>query len=53
MENSLEDIVASFLHMMYLWTVAFLSPLSISYSDFLVRFSLHSYAFPCVYFQCT
>jgi hypothetical protein len=40
LENSLEDIVASFLHMLYLWTVAFLSPLSISYSDFLVRFSL-------------
>jgi hypothetical protein len=35
-------IVASFLHMLCLWTVAFLSPLSISYSDFLVRFSLPS-----------
>jgi hypothetical protein len=42
MENSKEDIVASFLHMLHLWTVAFLSSLSISYSDFLIRFSLHS-----------
>lgn len=42
MENSLEDIVASFLRMLYLWTVAFLSPLSRSFSDFLVRFSLPS-----------
>jgi hypothetical protein len=42
MENSLEDIVVSFLHMLYLWTVTFLSPLSISYSDFLFRFSLPS-----------
>jgi hypothetical protein len=42
MENSLEDIVASFLHMLYLWTMAFLSPLSITNFDFLVRFSLPS-----------
>jgi len=42
MENSLEDIVASFLHMLYFWTVAFLSPLSISFSYFLFRFSLSS-----------
>jgi hypothetical protein len=42
MENSLENIVASFFRMLYFWTVAFLSPLSISFSDFLVRFSLPS-----------
>jgi hypothetical protein len=39
-ENSLEDIVASFFRMLYLWTVAFLSPLSLSFSNFLVHFSL-------------
>lgn len=42
MENSLEDIVASFFRMLYLWTVAFLSLLSISFSDFFVRFALPS-----------
>jgi hypothetical protein len=42
MENSLENIVASFFRMLYFWTVAFLSPLLISFSDFLVRFSLLS-----------
>jgi hypothetical protein len=52
LENSMENFVASFFHMLYLWTETFLSPASISFSDFLVRFSLPSYAFPCVYFQC-
>jgi hypothetical protein len=42
LENSMENIVASFLHLLYLWTEAFLSPVSISFSDFFVRFSLHS-----------
>jgi hypothetical protein len=42
LENSMENIVASFLHLLYLWTEAFLSPVSISFSDFLVRFSLPS-----------
>jgi hypothetical protein len=40
MKNSLEDIVASFFHMLFLWTMTLLSPLSISFSDFFVRFSL-------------
>ena len=40
LERSLEDILSSFFHTLYLWTVAYLSPLSISYADFLVRFSL-------------
>jgi hypothetical protein len=35
----MEDILVSFFHTLYLWTVAFLSPTSISYSDFLVHFS--------------
>jgi hypothetical protein len=46
----MEDILASFFHTLYLWTVAFLSPMSISFSDFLVRFSFSSYVFPFVYF---
>jgi hypothetical protein len=40
LESSMEDILASFFHTLYLWTVTFLSPLSLSYVDFLVRFSL-------------
>jgi len=39
-ESSMEDILASFFHMLYLWTVVFLSPLAISFTDFLVRFSI-------------
>jgi hypothetical protein len=42
LEDSMEDILALFFHTMYLWTVAFLSLVSISYSDFLVRFSIPS-----------
>jgi len=38
----LGGILASFLHTLYLWTVAFVSSLSLSFSDFLVRFSLSS-----------
>jgi hypothetical protein len=42
LERSLEDILASFFHTLYLWTVAFVSPLSLSFGDFLVRCSLSS-----------
>jgi hypothetical protein len=42
LEGSIEDILVLFFHKMYLWTVAFLSPLSISFADFLVRFSILS-----------
>jgi hypothetical protein len=38
----MENFVASFFHTLYRWTEAFLSPVSISFSDFLVRFSLPS-----------
>lgn len=38
----MEDILASFFHALYLWTMAFLFPLSISFVDFLVRFSIPS-----------
>jgi len=42
LERSLEDIIAYFFHTLNLWTMAFVSPLTISYNDFLVRFSLSS-----------
>jgi len=42
LESFMEDILASFFHTLYLWTVAFLSPLAISFADFLVRFSIPS-----------
>jgi hypothetical protein len=42
LESSMENIVASFFHMLYLGTEAFVSPVSISFSDFLVRFSMPS-----------
>jgi hypothetical protein len=39
LERSLDDIIFSFFHSLCLWTAAFVSPLTISYDDFLVRFS--------------
>jgi hypothetical protein len=42
LESSMEDLLALFFHTLCLWTVAFLSLLSISFVDFLVRFSLPS-----------
>jgi hypothetical protein len=39
-ERSLEDILGSFFHTLYLWTVTFVSPLSLNFVDFLVRFYL-------------
>jgi hypothetical protein len=46
LERSLKDILASFFFFFFffffLWTVAFVSPLSLSFVDFLVRFSLSS-----------
>jgi hypothetical protein len=42
LERSLEDILSSFFHILYLWTGAFVSPLTICYDDFFVRFSLSS-----------
>jgi hypothetical protein len=36
----MEDILASFFHMLYLWTVAFLSPLSNNFANFLFSFSI-------------
>jgi hypothetical protein len=42
LEGTLEDILSSCFHTLYLWTVAHVYPVSISYNDFLVRFSLSS-----------
>jgi hypothetical protein len=39
LEMSLEDILSSCFHTLYFWTVEHLSLLSISYDDFLNRFS--------------
>jgi hypothetical protein len=41
LERSSEDILASFFHT-YIWTVACVSPLSFTFDEFLVRFSLSS-----------
>jgi hypothetical protein len=38
LERSLEDILSFFFHTLYFWTAAFVSPLTISYDDFLVHF---------------
>jgi hypothetical protein len=40
LESFMEDILASFFHTLYFWTMAFLSPLSISFADFFIRFSI-------------
>jgi len=42
LKSSMEDILALFFHTLYIWTMAFLSPPSLSYVNFLVRFSLFS-----------
>jgi hypothetical protein len=42
LESSLEEILASLLYSLYLWTAAYLSLLSLSYTDFLSRFSFSS-----------
>jgi hypothetical protein len=41
-ESFMEDILAIFFHTLYLWTVVFLSLLSLSFVDFLACFSLPS-----------
>ena len=41
-ERSLEDILSYYFHTLYLWTIAHLSTVSISYDDFLTHFSFSS-----------
>jgi hypothetical protein len=40
LERSLKYILTTFFHILYLWTVAFVPPLSLSFGDFLICFSL-------------
>jgi hypothetical protein len=42
LERSLKDILSYCFHTLYLWTVTHLSPVSISYVDFLTPFSFSS-----------
>jgi hypothetical protein len=42
LERSLEGILSSYFHTLYLWTVVHLSPFSISFDDFLAHFSFSS-----------
>jgi hypothetical protein len=53
LKRSLEDILASFFHTLYLWTMAFVSHLSLSFGDFLVHFLISSYVLSLVCFRCT
>jgi hypothetical protein len=38
-EKTLEEIKSFFFKTLYLWIVAYVSPLTISYSDFLILFT--------------
>jgi hypothetical protein len=38
----MEEIISLFFETLYLWTAVYVSPLSISFSDFLVCFALSS-----------
>jgi hypothetical protein len=42
LESSLEEVLELFLHTLYLWSMTFLYPLSISFADFLTYFSFSS-----------
>jgi hypothetical protein len=41
-ERTIEEILSLFFKTLYMWTIAYVSPLSISYSDFLVLFASSS-----------
>jgi hypothetical protein len=49
LEQSFEDILASFFHTLYLEIATFVSHLMISYDNFFVGFFLSSYVSPLVY----
>jgi hypothetical protein len=51
--RTLEEIKSLFFKTLYLWTVAYVSHFTISYSDFLVLFTHSSQVLPLVYFLCT
>jgi hypothetical protein len=52
-ERTLGEILSLFYKKLNLWTIVFVSPLLIIYSDFLVHFALSSQEVHFVYFQCT
>jgi hypothetical protein len=41
-ERMLGEILSLFYETLYLWMMMYVSPLSINYSDFLIRFALSS-----------
>jgi hypothetical protein len=41
-QRTLEEILSLFYKTLYLWTAAYVSPLLLTYSDFLVCFALYS-----------
>jgi hypothetical protein len=47
-ERTLEEIKSLFFKTLNLWTVAYVSPLTISYSDLFVLFTFSSYMLPHV-----
>jgi hypothetical protein len=50
-EKSIEEFKSFFFHCLYSWTTAYLAPLVLSFSDFLVHFSsILKWSF--VYFLC-
>jgi len=42
LESSLEEVLELFLHTLYVWSMAYLYPLSISFAEFFASFSLSS-----------
>jgi hypothetical protein len=42
LESSLEEVIELFLHTLYVWSMAYLYPLSISFAEFLASFSISS-----------
>jgi hypothetical protein len=52
-EKTLEELKYFFFNISYLWTAAFVSPLVISYYDFLVLRTPTTWVASLVYFLCT
>jgi len=42
LESSLEEVLELFFYTLYVWSMAYLYPLSISFAEFLASFSLSS-----------
>jgi hypothetical protein len=52
LESTLEAILSSFYLTLYFWTTAYVHPLSFTFAEFLARFSLSNYVFPCILSVC-